>query len=160
VNSAEDSTEDYLAATLGMPREMFLAVFGAGWSRLEQLHNYDEDPDPDMLGPFPPWYIAGEPSQLMLRIAPPLGWDEFQLAMPRGSWLGVHTLVIRPHETRSMALSAAGSDGTKALVGELLRRRRASFSYCRFCRRLTPPESRIDRYTCMVCAARWLDVVF
>jgi len=45
------------------------------------------------------------------------------------------------------------------MVGELLKRRRSGFRYCRYCRQVTPPELR-DGDSCMGCASRWEGVVY
>jgi hypothetical protein len=51
-------------------------------------------------------------------------------------------------------LEAAGP-----LVEKLLQSRRRTFRYCRYCRRVTPPEERLAEHVCFGCGSTWQGVV-
>src|SRR5262245_60426018 len=113
-----ESAEEILAADLGVDVEDFVDTFGAGWTRLDQPHDFDADPEPDLLD-FPPWYVAGEPAQLMLRIHR----GSFELAVPRGTWLGTHHLMLRPAESTTMPTENALTEQTLEHISRLVHKR-------------------------------------
>ena len=51
-------------------------------------------------------------------------------------------------------------DAARPVIAEALRRRRAQFRYCRYCRRLTPPEERLESDVCYGCGSDWRGVVY
>lgn len=136
---ADDST-GYLAEALGLPSDELARSIGAGWR----------------LAPGPPfdWYVAGIPVQLMARLDP----AGLVVAIPAGTW-DVHRLVLEPRGERLLTHAELRTPVAAAEVGRLVRRRRASLRYCRYCRRSTPPEERLGE-ACMACATRWEHVVF
>ena len=147
-----------LAKQIGLPVEEFVDVFGAGW---QPLPNAEIDFDADPFGEghiFGPWYIAGDPFQLMLRVRPEI--EAVELARPKGSWAG-HRLVWRPDtDSELVPLTGPWQETAGQVVKTLLRRRRTSFRYCRYCRELTPPEHRLDADLCQGCATIWHGVIY
>ena len=86
----DDTVTRALAEQLDLPVQEFIEVFGAGWQALPNAgHDFDA-----LVGP---WYIAGDPFQLMLRIRPDL--EAVDVARPKGIWAG-HSLVWRPAPRR------------------------------------------------------------
>lgn len=152
----EDSTEA-LAREVGVSLEDFVEVFGTDW-RLVPDQGIDFDADPDGVGNlYGPWYVAGEPYQLMLRP----GGDGVELGIPAGQWAGAHTLSWQSHDRHfvpgtgpSLLVAAA------PIVAHLLKRRRASFRYCRYCRRITPPEERLERDVCYGCGTAVRGIIY
>lgn len=151
-----DVTVD-LAARLGIPVDAFIDVFGAGW-RLEPAapwHDYDADPSGGFGIEPTPWHLGGSPVQVMIRVF----HHGVFVARPDGVWEGgTHGLVYRPDRQRYA--SAADIDLARELVGDAVRSRRRSFTYCRYCWVATPPELRVSVDTCMACASRWEGAVF
>lgn len=133
----------------------FVEIFGAGWREVVTVHDYDTDPSGKIDDLFGPWYVSGDPAQLMMRVT---GAD-VELATPRGRWLGWQ-LALVPGETVTLPRVDWSAPRTAETVRRLLRKRRSSFTYCRYCRSLTPPELRFERDICNQCASRWLKVVF
>ncbi|GAA2147107.1 hypothetical protein GCM10009844_24000 [Nocardioides koreensis] len=154
---AQDRTGE-LAEILGMPARDFAELFGAGWTENDGpvWHDYDSDPSGGGGLPVTPWMIAGDPPQLMIRVF----HHGVFLAQPEGEWRhGSHGLEYRPGLQRYLPSDEFGTRGPE-MIGELLRRRRRTFRYCRFCRGLTPPELRIDKDVCMGCGTEWYGVVY
>lgn len=71
-----------------------------------------------------------------------------------------HELVIMPGEVIALPRFLWSESSTGMVIRELLRKRRSSFAYCRFCRPLTPPEYRWELDVGMGCAARWRGVIY
>ena len=149
------STEHELADQLGLDVTTFVETFGAGWSEAEVLHDFDADPSGGWESPFGPWYVAGRPAQLMLRVS----HETIDLAVPHGEWYGVASLTLRPGHVVSLT-RPAGSAACAAVVEDLLGERRSSLFFCRYCRSLTPPEYQHDPDVCMGCASQWLGIVY
>ena len=150
-----EPAEGYLAEQLGTDPASFVEVFGAGWRVMPTMHDYDADPSGTFDSLYGPWCVSGEPPQLMMRVT----HDEVQLAVPRRRSMGfLFTLV--PGETHRLGLQEWAAPETGELVARLVRKRRSSFAYCRYCRSLIGPESRHDRNLCTACASRWLRVVY
>lgn len=145
-----------LAKQAGIPVRDFVEVFGAAWDVLP-LQHLDLDADPADSGTSRgPWLVTGEPYQLMLRI-----WNGgMELGMPKGRWIGVHDLWYRPEARHSFDLGLRLLDEAAPVVENLLRRRRRSFRYCRYCRRQTGPENRLSDDCCHACASVWRGVVY
>ena len=149
------SIEHELADQLGLDVTTFVETFGAGWSEAEVMHDFDADPSGGWESPFGPWYVAGRPAQLMLRVS----HETIELAVPQGEWYGVASLTLRPRHVVSLT-RPFGSAACEAVVEDLLAVRRSSLSFCRYCRSLTPPEGRQAPDVCMGCASQWLGVVY
>jgi hypothetical protein len=146
-----------LAHVLGLPVDEFVEVFGAGWkSAPEQGHDFDADPS-GIGNLFGPWFVAGDPFQLMLR--PMDGGAE--LAVPVGRWAGAHTLMWQAENRRFVpGFGDALLATALPVVTDVLRRRRGTFRYCRYCRRLTPPEERLEPDVCYGCGTAWRGVIY
>jgi len=64
-------TEAELATQMMLATDEFIELFGTGWRQsAPPPHDYDADPSGGLPGLFEPWYVAGEPPQLMLRPHP------------------------------------------------------------------------------------------
>ena len=144
-----------LADQLHLDVLSFVETFGAGWTEAPVMHDFDADPAGGWESPFGPWHVAGRPAQLMLRASR----ETIELAVPRGEWreLGRVTLVPSHLISLTRPLDPAACE---AVVKDLLRRRRSSLFFCRYCRVLTPPEYRQSAGVCMGCASDWLGVVY
>jgi hypothetical protein len=156
----DPSVTERLAHAVGLPLTEFVEIFGASWT-LAGESGIDFDADPSGSGNlFGPWYLAGQPVQLMLR---PSG-REVELAVPvarsgygRVGWMHVW------HPAAQWTMLPAGPQLLRtapAVVADFLKRRRASFRYCRYCRVLTPPEDRLESDVCYGCGSAWRDVVY
>lgn len=152
--AAWDATGSF-ADELGVTVAEFVEALGAGWRLLPREHTY-EILVHELGRRVGAWFVAGDPFQLALR----LDGGGVGLGVPVARWAGhqpawgvehLHTLA----GTGPELLVAA-----PPVVARLLERRRSSFRYCRYCRSLTPPESRSERDVCMSCASRWLGVVY
>jgi hypothetical protein len=137
-----------LACRLGLADGDFVEVFGAGWQRLP-----DQDEDPDPLGD---WHVAGEPYQVALRPQR----DGVELGMPVGQWVSAGTLHWQVGEREHVAVGPDLAEAAQAAVGDLLRRRRRTFRYCRYCRSHTAPEQLLNPDTCYACGTTWLGAVY
>ncbi len=105
------SIEHELADQLGLDVTAFVETFGAGWSEAEVMHDFDADPSGGWESPFGPWYVAGRPAQLMLRVS----HETIDLAVPHGEWYGVASLTLRPRHVVSLT-RPAGSAACEAVV--------------------------------------------
>lgn len=156
IDEADHTAE--LAGVLGLPASTFARTFGAQWHAAPgpTPHDFDSDPSGGLEAEVTPWFLGGSPPQLMARV-----FDHgIFLATPEGSWAGgTHTLVYRPAEQRYLAADELDTPTVEQLVRDLLRRRRSTFRYCRYCRRPTPPELRVED-CCIECAGVWEGVVF
>ena len=146
----DDTVTRTLAEQLDLPVQEFIEVFGAGWQALPNAeHDFDA-----LVGP---WFIAGDPFQLMLRIRPDL--EAVDVARPKGILAG-HSLVWRPSpDGNTIPLGSRLLETAGPIVNAILKRRRQSFRYCRYCRQITAPENRIDADLCQGCASTWQGVV-
>ena len=152
------SSHEELATAFSLDVREFVELFGAGWRESsEPPHGHDADPAGGMPSLFRPWYMAGNPPQIMLRPHD----QAFDLAVPDGRWTqGTHGLAYEPGSTRTVSFSEWDRSQTVAMIAGLLKKRRSTFRYCRYCRNLTPPELRTERDVCMGCAGVWQGVVF
>ena len=144
----EPTATEHLAEATGLSLHDFREVFGDGWFLLEE-QGTDYDGDPTGSGwVFGPWYAAGSPVQLMLR---PLeqGRVELGVPSPRGRGAMVFWAVSDRVE---LAGGPSLLESAPGVVTDLLRRRRSTFRYCRYCRSLTPPEGRVAADVCAACA--------
>ena len=149
------SIEHELADQLGLDVTAFVETFDAGWCEAEVMHDFDADPSGGWESPFGPWYVAGRPAQLMLRVS----HETIDLAVPHGEWYGVASLTLRPGHVVSLTRPAS-SAACAAVIEDLLGERRSSLFFCRYCRSLTPPEYQHDPDVCMGCASQWLGIVY
>jgi hypothetical protein len=149
----DPAVTERLAHEVGLPLTEFVEIFGGSW-RVAEEGGTDFDADPSGSGNlFGPWYLTGEPVQLMLR---PSG-REVELAVPVGrGGGGVWGRVWLPAAQRTWLPAGEQLLRTaRAVVADFLRRRRSSFRYCRYCRVLTPPEDRLESDVCYGCGGRW-----
>ena len=143
----EPTVSEWLARTVGLSPEDFREVFGDGWQELHhQFHDYDADPSGEgfILGP---WYVAGVPTQLMLR---PRG-DRLEIGVvsPRGRGSVVSVL---PSRVVRLPVGPSLLETAPPVVADALQRRRSTFRWCRYCRSLTTPEERARPDVCAPCA--------
>lgn len=142
--------EDELAASLGLDVVDLVERFGAGWQRVDPSA---EQAESSMRGQ--PWFVAGEPPQLMLQPTTQPTTRGVLVARPVGRWLDWGAPTYEPADVRSLV---GDPSGDAQVIGSLVRARRSSFRYCALCRRLTPPEYR-EGAECMSCGERWRGVV-
>ena len=151
------ATTEELAEALSLTLEDFVEAFGAGWHLLpNEMHDFDSDPS-GMGNMFGDWHVAGEPFQLTLR---PLS-EGVELGVPVGHWSGPHEVCWESRERRT--IYGAGTqllDVAPLVVADNLKRRRATFRYCRYCRRQTAPEQRLSRDVCYGCGTGWQGFVY
>ncbi|MBW9208630.1 hypothetical protein KV100_03110 [Mumia sp. zg.B21] len=152
----DDDATAVLARELKLPRDEFIELFGNEWAEHEAtFQDCDDAPSGDLENRFDPWYVAGKPIQLMLRV----NGDLIDLAVPRPRWFG-HRLEVMPERRETIRRRGWDPELVADVVKNLLRRRRSSFRYCRYCFGLTPPEHLFKRDTCMGCASDVLHVRF
>jgi len=153
------SVDADLAAWFGVGLREFVEVFGCGWRSLaDQSHDWDAGPTGGDDGPSGPWYLAGEPPQLMFRR---LDDDAYELGYPKGVWAGgTHALTYQAVDRRLLPRFDFARADPDLVIKDLLRRRRSQFRYCKYCRTLTPPELLWDGVECMSCAETHHGVVF
>lgn len=152
-----DHTAD-LAAVLGLSAAEFARTFGADWrgSPGPTPHDFDADPSGALGADVTPWHVGGDPAQLMMRV---FAHGVF-LALPEGTWAGgTHDLRYWPGRQQYIPRDEIATAETETAVRDLLRRRRSTFRYCRYCRQPTPPELQTGD-SCMGCASAWENVVY
>ena len=145
------SPDEMFAQHLGVTFEEFIEVFGLGWQEVAVPPHFLLDPmDFDGLvdDDHGTWHITGEPPQLMMRVA----GRGIEVAVPRGEWRSPNALVLVPVNIAALADTCVLDASTPHVLNELLRKRRSTFRYCRYCRSLTPPEMREARNVCYPCA--------
>jgi hypothetical protein len=143
-----------LAHAVGLSLTEFVEIFGASW-RSAGESGTDFDADPSGSGNlFGPWYVAGQPVQLMLR---PCEYDQVELAVPvgRGGGGGRMHAWLPAAERTTLPAGQQLLRTAPAVVADFLKRRRASFRYCRYCRVPTPPEDRLESDVCYGCGSAW-----
>lgn len=151
-----------LAATLGIDLREFVDIFGAAWRRndAEPWHDYDEDPSGKLAFEPTPWFIAGEPPQLMLRVFP----HGVFVGRPEGIWAhGTHGLEYQPGHQEYVGRDREPetfAERADVVVRKMLTARRRTFKYCPYCRAQTPPELRWKDDRCQDCASQWDGVVY
>lgn len=154
--SAPDPREDtaFLAEQSGLPVDVFAEAFGAGWQPMLDMP-VDDDAEPERMGDsFGGWFVAGDPFQICLRPAD----GGVELGMPVGRRIG-HQMMWQVHRREYVPTVDGGEAGKEALA-RLLKARRSSFRYCRYCRRVTPPEGRTEVDVCHGCASVWQGAVY
>ncbi|GAB2855024.1 hypothetical protein GCM10027026_00810 [Myroides odoratimimus subsp. xuanwuensis] len=153
----DPSITERLAQTLAVPVVDFVDAFGAGWLPLpDEGANSDALPE-EWGSAFGPWHVSGEPYQLTLRTLD----DGVELGVPVGSWGGSHGLRWESSDRRTVnGMGPEFVDAARPVIAALLKRRRARFRYCRYCRRLTPPEERLEVDVCYGCGSTWRGVIY
>ncbi len=145
----DDDVTHVLAELLATPADILVEQIGGGWRRVPAS---DTDEPPDRT-----WFVSGHPPQVMIGV----GRADVCVAEAAAQWYG-HLPELAPgailtiHD-RTTALAAAT---LSAAVGEAEQRRRATFRYCRYCRRLVAPEHLFSEDTCHICATRFQGVVY
>lgn len=155
----ESTVTERLAEAVRLPLTDFVEVFGAPWRKAEEEFT-DYDADPSGAGSlFGPWYLSGEPVQLMLR---PRDGDRVELAVPvgRGGGATLQHVWMPAAERTTLQAGPELLETAPPVVAYVLKRRRAGFRYCRYCRSLTPPEERYAFDVCFGCAGAWLGIVY
>ncbi len=151
------SATETLADMLSLALDDFADAFGAGWQLLPtQGHNFDADPS-GMGNIFGDWYVAGEPFQITLRPRD----SGVELGIPVGQWVGAHGIFWESKDRRTVhGTGPQVLDAAPLVIAEILKRRRAKFRYCRYCRRLTPPEERLSADVCYGCGTEWRGIIY
>ncbi len=151
------ATTEHLAEALGLPLDDFVEAFGAGWQLLpDQGHDFDSDPSGkgNILGD---WYVAGEPFQVTLRPQ----FESVEVGTPVGRWSATFGVSWESQDRRTIyGTGFQLLDVAPLVIAEMLKRRRAKFRYCRYCRRLTPPEERLSVDVCYGCGTAWQGVIY
>ena len=156
----EPDEDSELASALGMALEDFAEVFGTGYRKVLRFHDYDADPTGGMGDGgegalFGPWYVAGEPAQIMMRVT----HQHLQIAAPAGVWHG-QMLVWDPHDTTAFPVRRWSRPQVREAIARILAYRRDSFTWCRYCHRLTGPEGRYQPDVCSGCATRHMGILY
>lgn len=126
-----------LAYSLRLPADRLVDALGGRWRPVDSAA--DER-----------WWLAGDPPLLMLVHRP----DEptVLLAVPWCESGPVGRYV--PADPVPVPLEGALREAA-AVANGIVRRRRQSFRFCRYCRRPTAPEHLHDEHSCAACARRW-----
>lgn len=134
-----------LARAGGFAAREFVELFGAEWRVPGGLVSYDSSVLVYVLGH--PWQLAAVVDEQGLSLAKPqLRWDSIV-------------------EQYLEVIDRVPIDGTMPsaelveIAQRLMRSRRRSFSWCRYCARQIPPELRVDRNTCDSCGSIWYGYV-
>lgn len=143
---------EHLASALGIPTPEFIGIFGLGWTELDSSRPTDERGHLDTLTA---WCISGTPAQLMMRVTR----DGAELAIPKGHWSS-HQLELVAASNVLVPTIEIFDSSTTLLVAELLKKRRSTFRYCRYCRTLTPPEGRASSDSCFGCESQVHHVIY
>jgi hypothetical protein len=126
------------------PRE-FVELFGAEWHLPAGPVRHEQ----------PVTYVIGDPWQLAAVISA----DGLSLGKPRAQWDGVAQKVLDVAEQVPVDGSMPIAD-LRQIAQRLLRSRRRSFTWCRYCARQIPPEDRYSQNICHGCASIWYGVVY
>ncbi len=135
-----------LAERFAIPLVDFLDVVGGGWSPVDidpaDAHDID-------------WFVSGDPVQVMLGV----GGDEVVITTPQVTWAPPRVTPANPGDRRDLS-----DPGLRAWLHRATReaaaRRRRSFAYCAYCRRLTAPEHLVERRIRSGRASTYLWVAF
>lgn len=135
-----------LADHVGLTVEEFIELFGLEWvaNPNPSTRSGDDLVENDPLG----WFTQGDPVQIMMRAA----HEGLELARPHGRWETSYQLAIVPDDVVRVGLVDGWTDRAEHHVSAILRRRRSTFRYCRYCRNITPPEQRDGRDYCYPCS--------
>lgn len=139
-----------LARAGGFSDDEFRGLFGLEW---RPALNASVPAHPEML--FDQLYLWGEPVQLAALVSP----AGLSIGQPKGQWIG-HEGVRYDAVDLVPVSSDMPRPMIEAFVKERLRRRRRSFTWCRYCGDQLVPEARYDRETCFGCATRVFGVVY
>jgi hypothetical protein len=129
-----------LARAGGFATREFVELFGAQWRLPGGLVSYE----------YPLVYVLGHPWQL----AAVVDDEGLSLGKPKPRWHGIVEQYLE-------VVDRVPIDGTMPtaelveIAQRLMRSRRRSFSWCRYCARQIPPELRFDRNTCDSCGSIW-----
>jgi hypothetical protein len=143
-----ETPDSRLAAAGGFSDEEFCDLFGLGWQRVEE-------PRQDELFAAET-FLWGDPVQLAAEI----GEDgRLRLGTPSGSWGGPAGLDFHVADAVPLDVSMP-QPMIESLVRDLLRRRRRTFSWCRYCGKPLAPEDRMKRDVCYGCGTSVLGYVY
>jgi hypothetical protein len=126
------------------PREI-VELFGAEWHLPAGPVRHEQ----------PVAHVLGDPWQLAAVITE----DGLSLGKPRAQWEGVAAKVLNVAEQVPIDGSMPTAD-LRQIAQRLLRSRRRSFTWCRYCARLITPEDCSGQNTCHGCASIWYGVVY
>ena len=146
---AEVLPAELLAESVGLPVEEFVELFGMTW-RPAPAQPHDYDADPTGLGDiFGPWYVLGEPEQVMAR--PDAHGPGIEIGRVRGYRAGGEMLqAVDRRSFRPDELADA-----KACVQEVIRMRRRELRHCQYCLARFGPEGG-EGDACWGCQGGWL----
>lgn len=142
-----DATPE-LAAALRLDLAETVRALGAGWDAVAT-------DAPSAAGGEVAWFVAGEPAQVMVGV----GREYVRVACPREAVGRRPWVVTGPPRPETLVGMRPWWDPwlvgwLSRTVDEAQRRRRRSFGYCRYCRKLTTPEA-MRGEACTACALRY-----
>lgn len=146
----ENRSTSPLAKAGGFSDDEFLELFGLDW---RPALNAQDSGRPETL--LDQVYLWGEPVQLAALVSP----SGLSIGQPAGQWVGHEGVTYE-----AVDLVPVSGDMPRPMietfVKERLRRRRRSFTWCRYCGNQLVPEARYDRETCFGCATFVFGVVY
>ena len=149
-----DDVSHVLADLLGTTADAMADEIGGGW-RHAPAPDSDEQPGSD--DQRRSWFVSGEPLQVMVGV----GHRDVCVAEPEIQWRGHIPVLVPATILGTHALATIGAGGPlRDAVHEAQERRRATFRYCRYCRRLTAPEHQFGDDICQGCSAQFLSVTY
>lgn len=144
-----------LTQVTGLDQRAFIDLFGAAWSRVgHEPDGYRYDTD--LLSAPVQLFVFGDPTQLAAKVTPIFPDVQLTIGLPEVCWDG-HTPTMSIIDEVEISLPI-DQEEVRHIVTRLLRKRRRTFRYCRYCGTVTPPEH--GGATCHGCRSQWLGVVF
>jgi hypothetical protein len=147
--TAKPKTPDArLAAAGGFSDEEFCNLFGFGWRPVES-------PKQDELLAAET-FLWGDPLQLAAEVDV---HGRLRVGLPSGRWNGPGGLEFDSPDPVPLDASMP-QPVLESFVRDLLRRRRRTFSWCRYCGKPLAPEDRMERDVCYGCGTSVLGYVY
>ncbi len=137
-----------LAAAGGFSDDEFTELLGVGWRHVETRA------EAELFGGQ--LYLWGDPVQLAAEVD---GTGRLRVGLPSGSWSGPGGLEYGIVDAVPVDSGIAQSM-VESFVRDLLRRRRRSFSWCRYCGDPLAPEDRLRPDVCYGCGTTVLETVY
>lgn len=148
-DAARPKTPDArLAAAGGFSDEEFCDLFGLGWRRAESS-SQDELFATET-------FLWGDPVQLAAEIDVE---GRLRVGLPAGRWNGPGGLEFDVPDPVPLDASMP-QPVIESFVRDLLRRRRRTFSWCRYCGKPLAPEDRMERDVCYGCGTSVLGYAY
>lgn len=137
-----------LADACGLSQEAFDDVLGTGWQRWRG--SWEPAFDPEL-------FLWGQPAQLAAELYVD---GTVRIGRPAGRWPRPGDLVMEAADAVTIDPATVTGSMFESLVKDLVRRRRRSFGWCRYCGGLFPPEHRLERDVCHGCGTEVFGVVY